>query len=271
MYLAEKKYPNSEVAYLLLASSFAVLLVLTNVIGIKLFQAPFYDVTSKILFFIPQDANGFALTTGIITYPLTFLITDVVSEIWGERRANFMVVIGFFMSMLMLAITQIAVSVEPHLYWSHAEPFFSEGWTMAADGVGKTAVEGYQHGFESVFSLQGILLFGSMLAYMVAQLLDVRLYHFWRKLTKGKHLWLRNNGSTMISQFADTAIVNSILFYIGFGMDFETGVKIMITIYFYKMMIAAIDTPLIYLSVYYMKRLLVKWGELDEEGNLIAQ
>ena len=141
---------------------------------------------------------------------------------------------------------------------------------MAAGGTGKSAVEGYQHGFESVFSLQGILLFGSMLAYMVAQLLDVRLYHFWRKVTKGKHLWLRNNGSTMISQLADTAIVNSILFYVGFGMDFTTGLKIMVTIYFYKMMIAAIDTPLIYLGVHYMKRLLVKWGELDEEGNLIA-
>ena len=83
MYMADKPYERSEIAYLLLASTFAVLLVLTNVVGIKLFHAPFYEVTSTLLFFLPADANGFALTTGIITYPLTFLVTDVVSEIWG--------------------------------------------------------------------------------------------------------------------------------------------------------------------------------------------
>ena len=88
MYLEEKEYPKSEGLYLVFASSFAVLLVLTNIIGIKLFTAPLYSITSKLLFFIPQDANGFALTTGIITYPLTFLVTDVVSEIWGEKQRN---------------------------------------------------------------------------------------------------------------------------------------------------------------------------------------
>ena len=258
MYMQDKKYPKSEVAYLVLASSFAVLLVLTNIIGIKLFQAPAYSVTSSILFFIPQDANGFALTTGILTYPLTFLITDVVSEIWGERRANFMVMIGFFMSVLMLGIVTLALVVPAHIYW------------VAPDNpFGYTNVEEYSNAFESVFSVNGKLLFGSMLAYMVAQLLDVKLYHFWRNLTNGKHLWLRNNGSTMISQLADTAIVNSILFYWGFGWEFWQGVTVMLTIYFYKLMIALIDTPLIYLGVNIMKRLLIQWGEMDADGNII--
>lgn len=260
MYMQSKVYPKSEVAYLVLASSFAVLLVLTNIIGIKLFQAPAYEVTSKVLFFIPQDANGFALTTGILTYPLTFLITDVVSEIWGERRANFMVLIGFFMSMLMLGIVTLALAVPAHIYW-----------VAPNNAFGYSGVDEYRTAFASVFSVNGKLLFGSMLAYMVAQLLDVRLYHFWRKLTKGKHLWLRNNGSTVVSQLADTAIVNSILFYWGFGWEFWMGVEVMMTIYFYKLMIAIIDTPLIYLGVNIMKRLLTKWGELDEDGNYIQQ
>jgi len=269
VYLAKKPYEKSEVAYLVLASTFAVLLVLTNVIGIKLFQAPFYEWTSTILFFIPADANGFALTTGILTYPLTFLITDVVSEIWGERRANFMVIIGFFMSMLMLLITQLALAVEPHLYWASTEtPFFMDGWSAGGDNpsIG-SAIEGYQHAFETVFSLQGILLFGSMSAYLCAQLLDVRLYHFWRSITKGKHLWLRNNGSTIISQLVDTAIVNSIFFYLGLKMDIWIGVQIMMTIYVYKILIAVIDTPLIYLCVYLLRKKLIDWGEVDADGN----
>jgi hypothetical protein len=213
-----------------LASCFITVLVLTNVVGIKLFRSPI-------------DAE-FALTTGIITYPLTFLFTDLVSEVYGKKRADFMVLMGFLMSLLMLVITQIAVAVPPHPYW------------VPPEGAYFADVEGYQHAFESVFSLQSVLLFGSMLAYLCAQLCDNWLYHFWKRLTKGKHLWLRNNASTWVSQLVDTAVVNSILFYVGFGMEFWTGVGIMLTIYLHKLLLAAIDTPLIYLGVWIIKQVL---------------
>lgn len=235
-------YSRYERIYLVLASVFVVSLVMTNVIGIKLFRAPFYP--------------DFALTTGILTYPITFLVTDIVSEVYGKARANFMVVLGFFMSLVMLGIIQIALAVPPHPYWVPGDsPFYG-------------TVEEYQHAFESVFALNGILLFGSMLAYLVAQLIDVYLFHFWKRLTDGKHLWLRNNGSTSISQLVDTGIVNSILFFVGFGMDFATGFKIMATIYVYKLALAVIDTPLIYLGVYLVKRSLgLSWDdEISEEA-----
>lgn len=229
-------YSKYERMYLVLASVFVVSLVMTNVIGIKLFQAPFN----------PE----FALTTGILTYPITFLVTDVVSEVYGKARANFMVVLGFFMSLVMLGIVQLALNVPPHPYWvPQGNPFYP-------------TVDEYQHAFESVFALNGILLFGSMLAYLVAQLVDVYMFHFWKRLTKGKHLWLRNNGSTSVSQLVDTSIVNSILFYVGFGMDFWTGAQIMATIYVYKLVFAVIDTPFIYLGVYVVKRMLgLAWDE----------
>lgn len=223
-------YPLYERVYLVLASVFVVSLVLTNIVGIKLFQAPFN----------PE----FALTTGILTYPVTFLVTDLVSEVYGKRRADFMVVVGFCMSLLMLAIVQLAVRVPPHPFW------------VPADGAFYETHGAYQHAFESVFSLNGLLLVGSMLAYLSAQLCDNWLYHFWKDLTKGKHLWLRNNGSTWVSQLVDTSVVNSILFYIGFGMDFWSGITIMATIYCYKVALAVLDTPLIYLGVYVIERLL---------------
>ena len=230
-----REYPVAERVYLCLAVTFIVLLVLTNIIGIKLFRAPFN----------PE----FALTTGILTYPLTFLCTDIVSEIYGKKRADFMVVMGFLMSLLMLAIVTLATVVEPHPYWvPGVNPYFD-------------SVEGYQHAFESVFALNQVLIVGSMLAYLSAQLIDNYMYHFWKRLTKGKHLWLRNNGSTMVSQLVDTAVVNSILFYIGFGMDFWVGAKIMVTIYVYKLALAALDTPLIYLGVYIVKSILIRSKE----------
>ncbi len=265
----QPQYTRYERIYLVLATTFVTVLLLTNIIGIKLFQAPFNA--------------GFALTTGIITYPITFLMTDIVSEIYGHKRANFMVILGFFLSLLMLALIQIALHVTPHHYWTgsffadlsgdDAKYIMAEGETAhelilvtgSTEGLQRTTVKpvaAYQHAFESVFALNGLLLFGSMLAYLVAQLIDVRLYHFWKRLTKGRHLWLRNNGSTWISQLVDTAIVNSILFYLGFKMDFWIGVEIMATIYVYKLILAAIDTPLIYLGVYLCKRALgFAWDE----------
>jgi uncharacterized integral membrane protein (TIGR00697 family) len=155
-----------------------------------------------------------------------------------------MVFLGFVMSLLMLAIVTIATTVSPHAYWVPMEASYYD------------SLDGYQHAFESVFALNQVLIIGSMLAYLSAQLIDNYLYHFWKRLTKGKHLWLRNNGSTIVSQLVDTAVVNSILFYIGFGMDFWTGVQIMGTIYVYKLIIAVLDTPLIYLGVYLVKRIL---------------
>lgn len=236
-------YPLRERIYLLLATSFSVVLVMTNIIGFKLFQAPFKP--------------DFALTAGIITYPLTFLVTDIVSEVYGKRRADFMVVVGFLMSLVMLGIVQLAVALAPHPYWVPVEgAFYAEGWTSAAGAPGRSALEGYQHAFHSVFALNGILLFGSMLAYLCAQLTDNYLFHFWKRLTNGRHLWLRNNGSTMVSQAVDTLVVNSILFFIGFGMDYATGFSIMLTIYVYKLCLAALDTPMIYVGVWAVKRAL---------------
>jgi uncharacterized integral membrane protein (TIGR00697 family) len=221
---------KSDSYYLFFTALFSVVLVLTNIIGAKLFEGPF-------------NPAQHALTTGILTYPITFLLTDVVSEIWGAKKANMMVYIGFMMSFIMLAIVQLALYVPAHPFW------------VAPDNpFGYTSTEQYQNAYASVFSVNGKLLFGSMLAFVVAQLLDVRLFHFFRRLTGGKYLWLRNNCSTWISQLADTFIVNSILFYWAFGWDFYTGIQVMITIYFYKMFIALLDTPLIYLAVFSLRK-----------------
>lgn len=224
----EQAYPPAERVYLVLAATFVVSLVLTNIIGIKLFRAPFYP--------------DFALTTGILTYPVTFLVTDVVSEVYGKRRADFMVGLGFMMSLLTLVMVQVALQVTPHPFW------------VPVEGARYGTPDEYQVAFESVFSLNSTLLVGSMLAYLLAQLCDNYLFHFFKRLTNGKHLWLRNNGSTMVSQLVDTAVVNSILFYIGFGMAFWDGVTVMATIYVYKLCLAALDTPFVYLGVHLARR-----------------
>ena len=155
-----------------------------------------------------------------------------------------LVALRFVMSLLMLLIVQVAIAVPPHPFW------------VPADGSYYATHQEYQHAFESVFSLNGILLFGSMSAYLCAQLVDNWLFHFWKQKTGGRMLWLRNNGSTWVSQLVDTAIVGCILFYGAFGMSFGDGLTLMCTIYVYKLILAALDTPVVYLAVYVVRRLL---------------
>ena len=234
--IPEASRAKAERIYAGLMAGFCVVLVLTNIIGTKLFLA-----------FPEQLPNGFfgagpiTLTSGIITYPLTFLFTDIVSEIYGRRRADLMVWTGFALSLVMLVLVQISIALPG-----------SDAWVSKSSGY--ESVEGMQQAWESVFTLPGILIFASMTAYLVAQLMDNRLFHFWRRVTKGKHLWLRNNGSTWISQFFDTVIVNSIFLGFGLHMNWDIIWQIIVANYIFKLVLAVLDTPLIYLGVGWLRR-----------------
>tara|TARA_R110002126_G_scaffold6872_4_gene34704 strand:+ start:631 stop:1395 length:765 start_codon:yes stop_codon:yes gene_type:complete len=226
-------FPRSEAAYAFCASLFVVTLVLTNVIGTKLFVVPEW-----LPFF-----SGETLTSGILTYPITFLLTDLVSEIWGRQRANAMVIWGFLMSLLMLGVLSLAVSLEP-----------SEVWTQPDHGFHSAVM--LQLAFAATFANPAILLGASMVAYLVAQLFDVRLYHFWWKVTRGRHMWLRNNGSTIISQLVDTIIVNGIFLRWGLDMQWDAIGRIILMVYLFKVCLAVIDTPMIYAARAAMERFL---------------
>jgi len=234
---------RADAIYTFLAAAFAVVLVLTNIVGVKLF----------VLF--PAGGPGWlnegeplTLTSGILTYPLTFLLTDIVSELWGRRRANFLVVLGFSMSLLMLAVVKLAVALPASSYWSNADL--------------ELEPQAMQLAFTATFYYPGLLLFSSMLAYLVAQLLDVRLYHYWRRLTRGRHLWLRNNGSTWVSQLVDTIIVNGIYLRWGLRMEWNTVLEIILAVYLCKVLLAVLDTPLIYA----VRSLLRRFLGLDVSG-----
>ena len=239
--LNPEKRRRAESTYTVLAGSFAVILVLTNIIGTKLFYL-FPDGG-------PAWFNGgepVTLTAGIITYPLTFWLTDVVSEIWGKRKANLMVWLGFGTSFLMLGVLQLAVSLPASDVWSIPGISPIDAGLLEREGIaGRDAM---QAAYASTFQNPRLLLLASMLAYLVAQLFDVRLYHFWWKVTGGRHLWLRNNGSTIISQLVDTIIVNGIYLRWGLNLDWAVIAEIIFWVYVCKIALAFVDTPLIYLG-----------------------
>ena len=213
-----------EKAYSLFMVIFITMIVLTNIIGVKLFVV-----------------NSVTLTTGIITYPLTFLITDIVCEVFGKKRASLMVVMGFFASLLSLVFINLAVTLPGSEVWIN-------------NSLGYNSIEDMQNAYESVFTLPGFLITASMLAYLVAQLIDVRIFHYLKTVTNEKKLWLRNNISTMFSQLIDTIIVNSIFLYFGLNLDWDIIIKIIIASYLFKIIIALLDTPLVYIGVHYTRK-----------------
>ena len=236
--------PRIERVFAVMMAGFVVVLVLTNIIGVKLFLA-FPETLPKGLF-----GEAITLTTGLITYPVTFLLTDIVCEVFGRRRANLMVTSGFVMSLISLVLIQISLVLPGSPAWPSGNPDYA-------------TVDEMQRAFESVFTLPGILIFGSMTAYLAAQLLDVKLFHFWKEVTRGRHLWLRNNASTMTSQLVDTIIVNSIFLGLGLGLDWTLVGKIIAASYLFKLLIAAADTPFVYLGVWLVRRYL---GQVPATG-----
>ena len=224
MTIKDKQLADS--IYLILAALFIASLVASNLI----FQKFFY--------WEPFGLYRFEISVGILPYPITFLITDVLSEIYGKKKANRVVIAGIFasfFSMFIVLIADFAPAIE-------SSPINDEI-------------------FHQVFGLSPLAVFASMIAYLFAQFIDIRIFHFWKKLTSGKHLWLRNNFSTFASQFIDTFTVLFLLCTFKI-LPWPIFTSLLISGFLFKVIIAALDTPLLYLIVYaFRKRFNLKIGE----------
>jgi len=212
--------------YLILASIFIASLVVSNLIFQKFFSWNFFGL------------YNFEISVGILPYPATFLVTDLISEIYGRKKANQVVITGIFasaFSLLIIMVSDVATATS---------------WSPVGNEV-----------FHQVFGLSALAVFASTMAYLVAQFVDIRIYHFWKERTKGRHLWLRNNFSTISSQFLDTF---SVLFLLcSFGViDWNLFGILLLNGFLFKLLIALLDTPILYFFVYWFrKRFDLKVGE----------
>jgi len=206
--------------YLILSGLFVALLVVCNLIANK-----FVTVDLGFLGF----SNPFILSAGVLPYPLTFLITDVLSEFYGKKKTNQVIITGFIASIVILGVLLLG------------SLFNSIDGSPVSDDT-----------YNMVFKNSWRVIGASMVAYLAAQFVDVKLFHFWKNLTNGKHLWLRNNGSTILSQFIDTTLVVSVLF-IGVK-SFDDIQSMIIDGWLFKAMVALFDTPIFYALVYFGRK-----------------
>ncbi|WP_435254191.1 queuosine precursor transporter [Tenacibaculum sp. A30] len=209
---------QAQLIYLVLAALFIASLVTSNLI----FQKFFY--------WEPFNLFRFEVSVGILPYPITFLITDILSEIYGKKKANQVVIAGIFASFFSMLIILMA------------------DYTPAIDN---SPIDNGT--FTKVFGLSPLAVLASMLAYLAAQFIDIRIFHFWKNLTKGKHLWLRNNFSTFLSQFIDTFTVLFLLSSFEI-LPWNIFGSLLLSGFLFKVIIAALDTPILYIVVYWFRR-----------------
>lgn len=223
-----------ERVFIALAAVFLSAMTLLNVVGITKFI----------------QLGPMALAVGVLPYPLTFLCTDLISELYGKARANYLVTVGLFINgfiLLVMTIGEFAPSVTPATMppWqtlSLASPVGLPNGDEVSGDIGL---------FSLLYATTSGAVAASMLAYITAQYCDVHLFHFWKRVTKGKHLWIRNNFSTLVSQLVDSVMVVTVTFgavYLAGGISLSTLLTLVASNYAFKALVALLDTlPLYYL------------------------
>ncbi len=204
--------------YFFLSSIFITALVVSNLIFQKFFS--WYPFNFEVF-----GIKLFELSVGVLPYPVTFLITDIISEIFGKRKANQVVVMGILASIFSIGLLLLG-DVLPA---SSSSPIDDKTFNL-------------------VFSASPLAVLASMSAYLIAQFLDIRIYHFWKQLTQGKYLWLRNNFSTFSSQIIDSTTVIALLCIFDI-LAWDLFLGLVLSSITFKIVVAVIDTPLLYLLV----------------------
>lgn len=210
---------RNDSIYTTLCVLFSVLIVMGNLIY------------QKFVFLPILPFHTFELSVGAILYPLTFLLTDLITEFYGKEKANFCVRLGISMNILIACIILGMDQLE------------ATAWSKVDNVI-----------FHTVFGLYSVAFMGSIIACYTAQLVDIALYLWIRKITKGRWLWARNNGSTAISLFIDTFIVITFMtvFHV---LPFDRMWPLIINSYCFKLFFSVCSTPLFYMSVGIIKRL----------------
>jgi len=208
-----------EKIYTMICVLFAVLIIMGNMIYQKFVVLPILPF------------HTFELSVGAIMYPLTFLLTDLIAEFYGKSKANFCVKLALIMNI----IVAILITMMDKLN--------ATGWSKINDII-----------FHRVFGLYSVAFIGSIIACYTAQLIDINIYLWVRKITNGRYLWLRNNSSTAISLLVDTSIVISFMSVFG-ALPIDKMGTLIINSYLYKLFFTICSTPLFYALVVLIKRI----------------
>ncbi len=224
---ASQLHARRERVFLVLAGLFIGSMTMLNILWVSRFIEFSFTVFGMR---IPM-----ALAVGVLPYPITFLCTDFISELYGRKRATAVVWVGLLLNLWVVGFLWLGGVLPPVV-------------SLEA-GTGLPPTDAYDFAFFRIRMLTMGAVAASMIAYLAAQMCDVFLFHFWKNLTRGRHLWLRNNGSTLVSQFVDSFAVITITHFYARGLPVDAGLAIWPQLWFFigssyvfKVVVALLDT-----------------------------
>lgn len=232
--------------FIILGGFFVANAIIAEFIGVKIFSL------EKTLGFEPfameffgEKDLAFSLTAGTLLWPIVFIMTDIINEYFGMKGVKMLSYLAVGLIAYGFVMVYFAIGLEPAGFWptSHISPKLTD--TQAQEIMSK--VGDYNYAFKLVFG-QGLwIIAGSIIAFLVGQLVDVFTFHKIKQQTGDKYLWLRATGSTLVSQFVDSFVVLIIAFYIGADWSLVLVLAIGTVNYIFKFVVALILTPSLYI------------------------
>jgi len=217
--------------FVILGGFFICNALLAEFIGVKIFslEACFgsESLSKNPLWPLP----GFNLTAGVLLWPFVFILTDIINEYFGKKGVRFLSYLTVGLIAYAFLMINMAIWLVPADFWIG----------------GYKTIDNMQLAYQAVFG-QGLwIIIGSIVAFLIGQLLDVIVFHKIKMITGERYLWLRATGSTLVSQFVDSFVVLFIAFYLSGVFTFEMVLAIGLVNYIYKFVVAIVLTPLLYL------------------------
>lgn len=226
------KESKRNVLFLLLGAFFIANAIIAEFIGVKIFSL------EKTLGWSPFSWNimgydlSLNLTAGVLLWPVVFVMTDIINEYFGRSGVRLFSYIAAALVAYAFGAVYFAMQLTPADFWINRETTFGN--------------INMQQAYSVVFG-QGLwIIIGSLIAFLIGQMVDVQIFHAVKKLTGDKSLWLRATGSTLASQFIDSFVVLLIAFWLGAGWDIKLVLAIGIVNYCYKFIVAIMLTPVLY-------------------------
>jgi len=221
--------------YLVLGGFFVANALIAEMIGVKLFQLEtLLGLTKADFTLLGQPHLSFVLSVGVLPWPIVFIMTDVVNDYYGVRGVRFLTLITAGLIAFAFVMLYFAIHVAPAGFWITSS---------SAQGV-----PDMQAAFANIFGQGMNIILGSLTAFITGQLVDAFSFRAIKRVTGDRRIWLRATGSTLISQLIDSVVVTYVAFWVFKGWSFALCTALVITAYSYKLIVALLSTPLVYLA-----------------------
>jgi len=225
---------RSSILFYILGSFFIANAILAEFIGVKIFSLEStFGFEPLNLTILGIENLSFNLTAGVVLWPIVFVMTDIINEYYGRKGVKFLSFTAAILIAYAFVMVYFAMNLSPASFW--------------IERVTPLGNVNMHHAFNTIFG-QGLwIIIGSLTAFLVGQLVDVTVFHYFKSFTGSSKIWLRATGSTLVSQLVDSFVVLFIAFYIGAGWELKLVLVIGLVNYIYKFLIAVIVTPFLYL------------------------